>query len=428
MTHQVNRRRFLATSAVATAGVGYWSSAARAESKAANEKLNIACIGTAHQAEFTISNIKNSQNIVAVCDIDDRLLDAAGNQFAKATKYNDFRKAIEQKGLDAVTVCTTDHTHAPATMMAIKLDKHVYCEKPLTHTVSEARAIAEEAAKHKIATQMGTQIHAENNYRRVVEIIQAGLLGDITEVHTFAGRAWGGGDRPKNAEPIPKWMHWDLWLGPAPERPYHSTYQPANWRKWWDFGGGNIADMACHHMDLPFWALGLTYPTTIEAEGPPVHPETCPLGLKVTYEFPAVDQRKAVKLTWYDGTKIPKEAAGVRTTGGGNVFVGTKGKMYADYGSYRVMLNDKDAKFKAPAPTIPNSIGHHNEWIKAAKEGTQSLCNFAYSGRLTETVLLGNVAYRAGKKLQWDAKTLKATNCPEADKFLSKEYRKGWTL
>lgn len=427
----ISRRAFLRTSGAGIVGVGVgggvFSSLAPAASRLANDKLNIACIGTSGQARFSIDNVR-SQNIVAVCDIDDRLLGKAGDEFKGAEKYVDFRKCLDQKNIDAVTVCTTDHTHAPASMKAIKLGKHVYCEKPLTHTVHEARALAKAAEEHKVATQMGTQIHAENNYRRVVELIQEGVLGKITEVHTWAGRSWGGGDRPKETPPVPEWMHWDLWLGPAPERPYHPTYQPANWRKWWDFGGGNLADMACHHMDLPFWALGLTHPTTVEAEGPKVHPETCPLGLVVRYAYPAVKDRPAVKLTWYDGDKIPREILGIATGGGGNIFVGEKGKMYADYGSFRVML-DKDGgplpKIKNP---IPNSIGHHNEWIKACKEGTPTTCNFTYSGRLTEAVLLGNVAFRTGKKIEWDAEKLEAKNAPEAKQFVSKEYRKGWEL
>jgi predicted dehydrogenase len=242
-----------------------------------------------------------------MCDVDDRYLDKAIADFPQARRFNDFRKMLDSmhNGIDAVVVATPDHIHAPASMMAIKLKKHVYCEKPLTHTVDEARQIAEAAKQAGVATQMGTQIHAESNYRRVVELIQSGAIGPIREVHTWAGRSWGGGDRPQDAPPVPPHLHWDLWLGPAPERPYHPTYLPANWRKWWDFGGGNIADMACHHLDLPFWALELRYPTSVEAEGPPMHAETCPLGLVVHYEFPARGDKPPVRLTWYDGERIP---------------------------------------------------------------------------------------------------------------------------
>lgn len=427
MSIRTSRRQFL-RQASAWGAAGYFSSRALAESRSPNEKLNIACIGTAHQARFSIDNLRSLENIVALCDVDERLLGQASQEFPRARTYADFRKAIEQKDLDAVVVATPDHVHAPAAMMAIKLGKHVYCEKPLTHSVYEARALARAAAEQKVATQMGTQIHAENNYRRVVEIVQAGVLGPIREVHTWAGRAWGGGERPTETPPVPPHLHWDLWLGPAPERPYHPTYLPANWRKWWDFGGGNLADMGCHHLDLAFWALKLRHPTTIAAEGPPLHPETCPLGLIVHYEFPARGDLPPLRLTWYDGTKIPAKIHGFETGGGGNVFVGEKGLMRADYGSYQLAPAKGFSDFQPPSATIPNSPGHHREWLAACKTGSPTLCNFDYSGALTEAVLLGNVAYRTGQKLEWDAAALKATNCPAADRFLRREYRSGWTL
>jgi predicted dehydrogenase len=430
MSPRHSRREFLKRSALAgsaLAGCGYFTSAAARASKSPNEKLNIGVIGTANQARFTIGNL-GGENIVAICDIDENYLGQAAKDFPKAAKYADFRKLLDQDQIDAVTVCTPDHIHAPATIMALRLGRHVYCEKPLTHSVYEARLVAQAAASARTATQMGTQIHAESNYRRVVEIIEAGTIGPVSEVHTWAGRSWGGGDRPTEKPPVPANLHWDLWLGPAPERPYHPTYLPANWRKWWDFGGGNIADMACHHMDLPFWALKLRAPTTIEAEGPPVHPETCPLGLIVRYEFPARDDLVPVKLTWYDGEKIPPTIHGTPTGGGGNLFVGKRGMLWADYGSYKLYPETEFAGFRAPKPTIPNSIGHHAEWLLACKTGSQTTCNFDYSGSLTEAVLLGNVAYRAGQRLEWDAANLTVTNCPEAERFLRRAYRKGWEL
>jgi predicted dehydrogenase len=365
---------------------------------------------------------------VALCDIDDKLLAAAAADFPGAKTYNDFRKLLDQADIDAVTVCTPDHIHAPASLGAIRRGKHVYCEKPLTHSVFEARQLAQAAAEAKVATQMGTQIHAGDNYRRVVEVIRSGAIGPVTEVHTWAGRAWGGGDRPTETPPIPAHLHWDLWLGPAPQRPYHSTYLPANWRKWWDFGGGNIADMACHHMDLPFWALDLRGPTTIEAEGPPVHPETCPLGLIVRYEYPQRGEQPPVKLTWYDGDLIPSTIHDIGTGGGGNLFVGEKGMLWADYGSYRLFPESQFADYEPPQPTIPSSIGHHAEWIAACKTGSPTLCNFDYSGALTEAVLLGNVAYRTSERLEWDAANLKAANCPAADEYLRRDYRAGWDI
>lgn len=430
MPSRRNRREFLKQSGLAgilLAGTGVHSSRVRAQSKSPNEKLNFGMIGTSNQARFTIDNVRG-ENIVALCDIDDHYLGKAGDEFPQAKKYNDFRKLLEQPGLDAVAVCTPDHIHAPATIMALRSGKHVYCEKPLTHNVWEARLVAQTAASAKVATQMGTQIHAGDNYRRVVEMIQSGAIGPVREVHTWAGRSWGGGDRPKETPPIPSHLHWDLWLGPAPARPYHPTYLPANWRKWWDFGGGNIADMACHHMDLPFWALKLRAPRSIEAEGPAMHPETCPLGLIVRYEYPARGEMPPVKLTWYDGDKIPPQIHGLPTGGGGNLFVGDRGMLWADYGSWHLHPAGDFASYKPPEPTILRSIGHHAEWIAACKTGSATTCNFDYAGALTEAVLLGNVAFRCGQRLEWDASSLKATNCPAADQFLHREYRKGWEL
>jgi predicted dehydrogenase len=428
----LNRRDFLRTTGVGAAAIsgGVWTSVSAAEDKSANAKLNIACVGTANRAAADVSGVKH-ENIVAICDIDSNYLDRAAKQFPDARKYADYRELIDKEGdkIDAVVVATADHNHAPATMRAIRAGKHVYCEKPLTHTVEEARLVAEAAKKHGVATQMGTQIHAENNYRRVVEIVQSGALGDVTDVHVWVGKGWGGGERPEKGQDPPATLSWDLWLGPAPERPYvPGRYHPAQWRRWWDFGQGTLGDMACHYMDLPFWALKLRRPVTCEAEGPEVHAETCPLGLIVRYQFPERDGLSATKLTWYDGNKIPREVAGQRVPGAGVMFVGTEGKMFADYGSHRLFPQEKFADYKPPAQTIPNSIGHYNEWIKACKDGSPTTCNFDYSGALTESVLLGNVAFRTGEKLDWDAKNLKATNSSSADQYIRKQYRKGWEL
>lgn len=409
---------------------GVWSQVAAQESKSAIDKLTIACIGTANRAAADVNGVAG-ENIVAICDIDKTYLDRASARFKSARTYVDYRELIdkETKKIDAVVVATADHNHAPAAIRAIRANMHVYCEKPLTHTVTEARLLAEAAKERGLATQLGTQIHAGENYRRVVEIIQSGAIGDVTEAHVWVGKGWGGGERPTETQAPPETLSWDLWLGPAPERPYAAgRYHPAQWRRWWDFGQGTLGDMACHYMDLPFWALDLRHPTKCEAEGPEVHPETCPLGLKVRYEFPKRGDKPPVKLTWYDGNMIPREVAGERVPGSGVMFVGTEGKMYADYGNYRLFPVDKFKGFQAPEPTIARSIGHHAEWIKACKEGTPTTCNFDYSGALTESVLLGNVAFRTGKSLDWDAKNLKATNCPEADKYLRKEYRKGWEV
>ena len=430
--NQSNRRDFLTTSSATLAAVslGAWTGAAAQEGKSASGKLNIACIGTANRAAADISGVAG-ENVVALCDIDSNYLKRASGQFKGARLYADYRELIEAEGdrIDAVVIATADHNHAPAAIRAIRAGKHVYCEKPLTHTVHEARVIAEAAAKAGVATQLGTQIHAGDNYRRVVEIVQAGTIGDVTDVHVWVGKGWGGGDRPEGGQEPPKNLSWDLWLGPAPERPFFAgRYHPAQWRRWWDFGQGTLGDMACHYMDLPFWALDLRHPVKCQATGPKVHPETCPLGLKVEYVFPGKDGKPPINLTWYDGNMIPREVAGERVPGSGVMFIGTDGMMYADYSNYRLFPVEKFKGFKAPKQSIPRSIGHHAEWIKACKDGGPTTCNFDYSGALTETVLLGNVSYRTGKALDWDAKNLKAPNCPEADQYISKQYRKGWEV
>ncbi|MBX6315850.1 MAG: Gfo/Idh/MocA family oxidoreductase [Isosphaeraceae bacterium] len=426
----IRRREFLRQ--VADAGVAAaLTGRALAGPKSPNEKLNLAVIGTARRAAANIDEVKG-ENIVALCDIDDRLLGRASEKFPRAKTFNDFRKLLDAMAnqIDAVVVSTADHTHAPASVAAMKLGKHVYCEKPLTHDVYEARVATETAAEQKVVTQMGTQIHAGDNYRRVVELVRSGAIGPVRAVHVWCGRSWSGGDRPKETPPVPPYLHWDLWLGPAPERPYHPTYQPQNWRRWWDFGNGTLGDMACHYMDLPFWALDLKYPLTVEAEGPPVHPETTPPWLIVRYEFPARGEQPPLKLTWYDGDKRPSLLAekDLPRWNSAVLFVGDKGMLLADYTRHQLYPESEYRDFSPPPATIPPSIGHHAEWIAACKTGGPTTCHFGYSGPLTEAVLLGNVAYRVGQKLHWDAESLKATNCPEAERYIRREYRRGWTL
>lgn len=432
MSARFSRRRFLQTTA-ATGAAGFLQSrqlSAEVKRPAPNDRLHVGLIGVAGQGSYNLNEVVGAgAELVALCDVDESRAGPARERFPKARFYTDFRKLIEQKGLDAVVVATPDHTHALPTLAALRAGLHVYCEKPLTHTVGEARLVAETAARHKRVTQMGTQIHAQTNYRRVVEIIQAGVLGPVKEVHVWCGTSWGGGERPKETPEVPKGLHYDLWLGPAPSRPYHPTYIPFHWRRWWDFGGGTLADMACHFVDLPFWALKLRHPTHVAAEGPPLHPETTARTLKVVYEFPARDNWPAVKLMWYDGGDKPalvKEGKAPKWNSG-VLFVGAKGMLVADY-DRRQLLPEKDFEgFKPPQENIPNSLGHHKEWVEACKNGGTTTCNFDYSGALTEAVLLGNVSYRVGKPLTWDAKNLKA-DVPEAEKFIHKEYRKPWTL
>ncbi len=427
MTRPISRRRVLKTLSV---GVGFWSfgvAPSRAD-KSPNEKLNIACIGVGNRGAANVAGVR-SENIAYLCDVDDRQGGKTFQQYPKAKKYYDFRRLLdkEHKHIDAVVVSTPDHTHAPATAMALQLGKPVYCEKPLTHTVFEARRVAQLAQQAKVATQMGTQIHAGENYRRVVEIIQAGTIGPVHEVHVWVAKAWGGGDRPKQTPPVPKTLKWDLWLGPAPYRPYHPAYVPFNWRRWWDFGNGTLGDMACHYMDLPFWALGLRHPETIQAQRSPLHPETCPLGLQVEYHYPARGNQPPVKLIWYDGNRIPKTLFGHKMPGAGVMFVGKEGQMYANYSTYRLFPEEKFRGFEPPPRTIPRSMGHHREWIHACKTGASTTCHFGYAGPLTEAVLLGVVAFRSGQKLRWNHQEFTTGN-DQADRMLHKEYRSGWKL
>jgi predicted dehydrogenase len=419
----LNRRAFIKGAAVFGSGVWLGIGRGFASGKSPNDKLNIGIIGVGNRAEANISGV-NSQNIVALCDIDEEYLRRAAEDFPKAKTYTDFRKLLEQRDIDAVLISTADHTHAVATLMALEGGKHVYCEKPLTHTVQEARAVANAAAKAKVATQMGTQIHASSNYRRVVELIQSGAIGTVSEAHAFTHKSWGGSGRAGDPSPTPKHIHFDLWLGPAPARPYHPQYLPVNWRKWWDFGGGTLGDMGCHYLDLAHWALGLRHPKTVHAEGPPPNAETTPPWLIVNYEY------EAAKVAWYDGGKKPRlmNEGVVPDWKAGVLFVGSKGMLLADYSKHRLLPESKFAGFKAPARFIPDSIGHYDEWIQACKTGSPTTCNFDYAGALTEAVLLGNVAYRAGHKIEWDAANLKVTNDTAAMNFVARESRKGWTV
>jgi predicted dehydrogenase len=450
MKRKTNRRDFLKETTLA--GVGFWVAGgiALADSKSANEKVNIACIGVGGKGDSDTQQAGNHGNIVALCDIDDNPLNKMAEKFPGAKKYNDFRKMFDEmaKEIDAVTVSTPDHTHAPASIMAMKLGKHVYCQKPLTHDVYEARMMKETAAKHKVATQMGNQGTTEDNLRRAVEIIRAGAIGPVSEVHVWTNRPiWPQAPkvttRPTDTPAVPKNVHWDLFLGPAPERPYHPAYHPFAWRGWWDFGTGALGDMACHTANLPFMALKLGHPSSVSAESGPVNPETYPGWATITWEFPAREDMPPVKMYWYEGHRDggvrnlpPGELLkGEKASDSGSLMVGAKGTLFSpsDYGHVYALLPAKDFEgYQGPAETLPRNGGGDDgmkrEWIAAIKGGPPALSNFDYAAMLTETVLLGNVAIRARKKLEWDGPNLKVTNCPEAAEFIKREYRKGWTL
>ncbi|MCS7046754.1 MAG: Gfo/Idh/MocA family oxidoreductase [Gemmataceae bacterium] len=436
---RIARRQFLAVGALALAPASL-----RAQN--ANNRLNIAIIGCGGRGAGNL-NAVSSENIVALCDVDDNALNAAGAKFPKARKERDFRRLFDNpRAFDAVVVSTAEHTHAFATMLALRHHKHVYCEKPLTHGVWEARRIREVAGQTRVATQMGIQVHASENFRRVVELVRAGVVGPIREVHVWVSRAWGWQspedakrnrdilstqDRPTEAMTPPPTLDWELWLGPAPYRPFHSIYVPGpRWYRWWDFGSGTLSDLGSHWVDLPFWALDLRAPLTVSASGPPVHRELAPASMTATYEYPPRGQQPAVRLSWYQGEMKPQiwRDKGIPQWGDGCLFVGAKGMILADYGRHVLLPEENFRDFRRPDPTIPRVPSHHGEWLNACKTGGRCSADFEYSGWLTEANHLGTIAYRLGKKLQWDADNLRCTNAPEANRLLRREYRRGWEL
>jgi len=433
--NRLKRREFLRKSVAGTALAGFVILPRHVLGGAGHnppsEKVNLAGIGVGNRGEQVLLSME-SHNIVALCDVDANYLAKAADRYPKATKHSDYRKMLdkEDKNIDAVAVATTDHTHLPISVMAMKMGKHCYCEKPMGHNIHEVRAATQVARRYGLATQLGTGSHAGYNYRRVVELIRAGAIGEVREVHAWCDEAWGNRYRPRETPPVPDYLRWDLWLGPAPYRPYHPCYHPMAWRNWWDFGNGRLGDMGCHLIDLAFWALDLKYPLTAEAEGPPVHPEGTPLWLIAAWEFPPRGDLPPVKLTWHDGGRRPpqQEEHNMPDWPEGVLFVGADGMLIAHWGRHELFPKAKYADFQPPPRTIPESIGHAQEWLAACKTGGPTGCSFDYSGPLTETVLLGTVAYRVGKKLEWDPVNLKATNCPEADPLIRRAYREGWTL
>lgn len=431
-THDTSRRDFLQYSALAAGSLLLPQCSATPQRRVLGpaDKMNLGVIGVGGRGGANLDGVKE-QNIVALCDVDARHLQSAAEKFPGAATYADFRDLLRVGGLDGVVISTPDHTHAPAAAMALRAGCDVYCEKPLAHTVHEVRVLTELAREYGAVTQMGTQIHALPNYRRVVELVRCGAIGPITDVHVFVnGTNWSGGERPARGAPPPEWLAWDLWLGPAPEREYSpEIYHPANWRRWWDFGGGTMADMACHYTDLAFWALDLNSPSTVRAEPGPIDPETTPPGMTVHYTFPARGDQPALDLTWSDGRNRPPVLAslGLEDWRNGVLFVGRDGWLIGDYSKHQLGPAAKFAGFTPPDPSIPDSIGHYAEWIESCRTRDRATCDFDYSGPLTETVLLGLVSYRCGgQTLQWDAEKLRVANVPEADELLRRESRDGW--
>lgn len=411
-----------------------------------SEKLNIAGIGVGGRGGGDLRELE-SENIVALCDADWRQARGAFKRYPDAKQYKDFRVMLdkEEKNIDAVMVATPDHVHAPASIMAMKMGKHVYCEKPLTHSVYESRMMAETARKYKVATQMGNQGQAGEEVRLTCETIWDGAIGQVREVHVWTDRPlnginkwyWPQGvERPEDTPPVPEMLDWDLWLGPAPQRPYHPAYVPFKWRGWWDFGTGALGDIGCHSLDPVFRALKLGHPVSVEACCTLVNDETYPVASRVTYEFPARGDMAPVRVHWYDGGMKPPRPleleAGRNWDTNGALYVGDDGMMLGN----RLIPESRQREYGKPPQKLERSPGHHQEWINACKGGKPAGSNFPdHAGLLAQVVLLGNVCLRPAIKekmtqikLLWDGQAFRFTNVPEANQYLTKEYRQGWSL
>jgi predicted dehydrogenase len=426
MYDEASRREFLRRVFVLGAGMTLGPTVLRAREEprknvSASETLNLGIIGVAARGAANLRGVSSEDfvNIVALCDIDQKRLAEAQKAFPRARAYEDFRHLLDRRDLDAVVVSTPDHMHAIPAVRAMEAGFDVYCEKPLAHSVHEVRVMRETAKKHGRVTQMGTQIHAHDNYRRVVEIVKGGVLGAVRRVHVWQDNRPQVGVRAEQSMP-PKHVNYDLWLGPAPYRPYHKSSFHFYWRYWWDFGGGVLADIGCHYMDLPHWALDLEAPVSVKASGEKDYEgdNEVPGKMRVDYTYPARGNQPPVHLSWYHGwLKAP-----------GVLFEGEKGLLFADYNGRKLFHGTGVDPNPEVENWIPTSIGHHREWLEAIKTRGPTTCNFDYSGALAEAVLLGNVAYRAKETIEWDTKALKVTNTSKAEPFLRREYRKGWTL
>ncbi|MHC4111613.1 MAG: Gfo/Idh/MocA family protein [Planctomycetota bacterium] len=411
-----------------------------------SEKLNIAGIGIGGMGKGNLRQLE-SENIVALCDVDHNYAAGTFKRYPKAKVYTDFRKMLDkQKGIDAVVIATPDHTHAVISMEAMRRGKHVYCQKPLTHDVYESRMLAKTAKETGVATQMGIQGHSGEGIRLIREWIEDGAIGEIREVdawcslsyypfgHTWWSSKWSR--RPKETPTVPSTLDWDLWLGPAPKRPYHQAYHPGVWRCWWDFGCGMMGDRGAHTLDPVFWALKLGHPTSVEATSVDLNKDTHPVASIVTYKFPSRGDLPTVKLTWYDGLRAPRpvdieDGRRLGNVEGGVLFKGSKGKLMAGvYGEgARLIPESRMKEYKQPQKTIPRVKGSHEmDWVRACKDGKPAGADFEYSGPLTEVCLLGNVARQVDARIEWDAKNMKVTNLPEANKYVRTQYREGWSL
>jgi predicted dehydrogenase len=428
-SRNASRRTFLKYAGAIGAGGCLNVGRAAAGAQSPNDKLRVAVVGLGGQGTFHLNNL-GSQEIVALCDVDDQRAGRAYERFPKAKKYHDFRKMFDEMEakIDAVVVSTPDHTHFHPAYRAMRMGKHVYLEKPMAHSIWEVRKLTELAVEKKIATQLGVQRHTMKGVHGAVELIQSGAIGIVKECHSWIHSDRGMPPIPTDFPPVPPHLKWDLWLGPAADRPYSPEYVPYKWRFWWDFGTGETGNWGCHILDIPHWALGLKYPTKVEALHADPHPKTTPKSMTVRFEFPAEGRRPPVVLFWYQGLPPILQKLGLEKSGGNTLFIGSEGKLLCGFDSCRLLPEEKFKNFKGPEPFLPKSPGFHQEWFNACKGGKPATCDFAYSGPLTETVLLGNIAFRAKGGFVWDAAALKPTGNPLAEQFIRPTFRKGWGI
>lgn len=453
----MDRRAFLYGASLAGFGIFCQGRNGRAAGVGPNDVIQVGCIGVGGKGSSDTDHAGNHGRVVALCDVDDDTLKAKAGRFKDAETFHDFRELLAAMGdkLDAVTVSTADHAHAPASLAAMRMGKHVYCQKPLTHTVWEARLMREAARKHGVCTQMGNQGSATDGLRASVEILESGVLGDVAEVHVWTDRPrefWKQAPyvtaRPEGAFEVPARLHWDLFLAGAPERPYAPVYTPMLWRGWWDFGTGVLGDMGCHNTNVPFHGLKLGLPTRVSSTNGEINPETFPAWATVVYEFPARDGLPPVKLTWYEGAKDGRPnrppadlfPAGFQPEDNGWLCIGTRGTMGSARGESKGRVlwpEDRFKDFQAPSPTIPriqggedNDDNHKLEWFQAIRAGKPEVAysNFDYAATQTEAILLGNIAMRTGETIEYDGATGRVTNSPAGDALVKGTYRKGWEI
>ena len=429
VTHRFNRRTAIQTTAAAAmvhGGLTRPLSAAESPS----EKLNIACIGVGGRGSANVNGVK-SQNLVAFVDVDEQRAKSSFKNHPNTQRFADYRKMLDDVSgkIDAVVISTPDHTHFHPAYAAMQLGLHVYLEKPLAHNVWETRTLTELAKEKNLATQLGAQRHAMTNMHRVVELIQSGAIGKVSEVHSWVGGSRGMPKIPTDKPPVPETLDYDLWVGPAPYRPYHPSICPYGWRFWWDYGTGETGNWGCHILDIPFWALGLKYPTRVDAGGPDVDPQRSPKSMRCTFKYPKTESSDAVTLHWYHGKPEILEKRKLSEKGNNTLFIGEDGRMLiCGFSKHQLLPADDFSSYTKPDPFIPDSPGFHKEWLTACKGGQRATCDFVnYSGALAETVLLGNVAYRAGG-FDWDSGALKTGDNAKAQALIKETYRPGWEI